>query len=313
MSLVKFFLGLAIELFFRSLIRPKIVYSRLAVLSLIISASVFVTPFWQNFFGHFFSSLQNQEDVSPIPALASGAIFLLLTFLFASFSTRHSVIKQEQLVDSKKISPPFLLGSSKIYVYCGSIMAISNIDVVITSENTNLNLGSINGTSVSGRIRRLAASFNSDGTVASDNIKKNIDLWISSQPHAGPYVLGTCIFSESFNASSAGIKRIIHAAAINKGDSGINIIEESANRMILIKAIDHCIENNFSSIFIPIFGLGSGRLTQDEAISKTIDPLVQKLNELTDQSFDIYIGTYKISDAAFVSAKILKNSNNYAR
>ena len=88
--------------------------------------------------------------------------------------------QKESLIDSKTISAPAMVGNSKIYCYCGSVMAISGIEVVVTSENTNLHLGSISGTSVSGRIRRLSASFNSDGTLHIDHLQNARDLEIKS-------------------------------------------------------------------------------------------------------------------------------------
>ena len=192
-----------------------------------------------------------------------------------------------------------------VYCYCGSILATSNIDVVVTSENCDLDLGSINGTSVSGRVRRLAATFNSDGTLNNDPVFDSISKWKSKQAHAGPYILGMCVTTPSFNAIHKGIRSIINGVALNKHDSGINHIDESANRKIIDYALNHCRNENLSSIFIPVFGLGSGGISKDEAVSKTLYPLVDILKQLSF-SFNVYVGTYRISDAARVATQLLR-------
>nr|WP_315430374.1 hypothetical protein [uncultured Albidiferax sp.] len=185
------------------------------------------------------------------------------------------------------------------------MLSISNIDVVVTSENRDLDLGSINGTSVSGRVRRLAASFNSDGTLSEDHLLSKINNWKSTQPHSGPFGLGQCIASLPFNSAHLGIKSIIHAIAIEKRDSGNNIIEESANRNAIDFVISHSIENKYSSFFIPIFGLGSGGVTRDEAISKTLNPLIERLRA-SNIPLEVYVGTYRLSDAALASSFLLR-------
>ncbi|WP_207262411.1 hypothetical protein [Pseudomonas sp. GW101-3H06] len=306
MRLLRFIFSLAIDLFIKSITRPRTVYTKLAVTALLLSGGAFITPFWQQAIAGVLSTFSSYQCDTPIPSIASGSLFLALALLFAFLSQRNSTYPTESIVDTKSISPPVKVGSASVYCYCGSVMAISGVDVIVTSENTNLHMGSISGTSVSGRVRRLAASFNSDGTLNTDHLQEKVEEWKSSQMHAGPYALGLCISAHPFNSAHLGVKSIIHAIALEKRDSGINIIEEAANRKIIDFAIEHCINNNFSSIFIPIFGLGSGGIPKDEAISKTLLPLIGQLSEL-EHSINVYIGTYRLTDAALVASKILRS------
>ncbi|MBY0410444.1 MAG: hypothetical protein K2Q97_10025, partial [Burkholderiaceae bacterium] len=271
-GMVKFILSLALEIALKRLTRSPTVYSKLAITALVLSGGAFITPFWQQAVEGLVSSFSNLGPTSPLPSIASGSIFLLLAFLFASISQRYSTQQRESLVDTNSISCPISIGRANIYVYCGSVLAISNIEVVVASENRHLNLGSISGTSVSGRIRRLAASSNIDGTLSSDNLFNYITKWKSSQPHGGPYKLGQCVVSPPFDAVSRGINSIVHAITLEKRESGINIVEESANRVVIDFAITHCLIHQYSSLFIPIFGLGSGGLSRDDAISRTLTP-----------------------------------------
>lgn len=305
LRILQFIVRLMLDIALKRLIAPHTVYSRLAVTALILSGGAFITPFWQQAVEGFVSSLGNSGCTAPLPSIVSGSIFLLLAFLFGSFSQRYSTQQRELLIDTPSISAPISIGRANIHVYCGSVLAISNIDLVVTSENSDLSLGSISGTSVSGRMRRLAASYNSDGTLSADHLFRHITEWKSSQSHAGPYRLGQCIVSPPFDAKDRGIKSIVHAITLEKRDSGINIVEESANREVIDFVITHCKANQYSSFFIPIFGLGSGGISRDDAVSKTLTPLIANLRA-TDTLINIYVGTYRISDAAIVSTFLLR-------
>lgn len=305
MRIARFIVGLAFDIALKRLMRPHTVYTKLAVTALLLSGGAFITPFWQQAVEGIFAAIGKPECNGPLPSIASGSVFLLLTFLFALLSHRYSIAQRELLVDTKSISAPVSIGLAKVHCYCGSVLSMSNIDVVVTSENRDLHLGSISGTSVSGRIRRLAASFNSDGTLSEDHLLSQINQWKSTQPHSGPFRLGQCIVSLPFNAAHLGIKSIIHAISIEKRDTGSNLIEESANRDVIDFAIAHCKANQYSSFFIPIFGLGSGGLSRDDAISKTLTPLIERLRASNDP-LEVYVGTYRLSDAALASSFLLR-------
>jgi O-acetyl-ADP-ribose deacetylase (regulator of RNase III) len=297
--------GLVLDLFVKRITRPHNVYTKLAVAALLLSGGAFLSPLWEKALEAYVASSTGCECGESVPSIAAGATFLLLSFLFASLSNRASSDAAETIVNSKSVSAPLTVCSSKIYCYCGSILAISDVDLVITSENTNLHLGSIGGTSVSGRIRRLGASFNSDGTLAVDHIQNDIDQWKAKQPHCGPYGIGVCIPSEPHNAKSRGIKKVIHAIALEKRDSGVNYVDESAVRNIIDFSIKYAIEHQYSSIFVPVFGAGSGGLSGEDAVSITIRALVESIRQ-ANCALDIYVGTYRVSDAANVTSRLLK-------
>lgn len=305
MRIVQFILGLALDIALKRMTRPHTVYSKLAITALLLSGGAFMTPLWQQAVEGLFSFFGNPVSTGPLPSIASGSIFLSLAFLFGYMSQSHSTQQRESLVDTRSISDPISIGRAKVYCYCGSVLAISDIEVVVTSENKDLDLGSISGTSVSGRIRRLAASYSSDGTLSADHLVRHINEWKSSQPHAGPYRVGQCIVSPPFDAACRGIKSIVHAITLEQRDSGINLVEESANREVIEFVITHCNAHQYSSFFIPIFGLGSGGVSRDEAISRTLTPLIANLRA-TDAPLSVYVGTYRLSDAAIASAFLLR-------
>lgn len=298
--------GLTLELFINRIKRPHNVYSKLAVTALLLCGGAVVTPFWQQALEGVFTAQGTKLPDGPLPSLISGGIFLLLTFLFAVLSQRASErVKKEALVDSKVIAGPIAIGKSKIYCYCGSILDISEVEVLVTSENRFLTLGGIDGTSVSGRVRRLAASFKIDGSISSDPLEEHVKNWKAEQQHNGPYPLGTCAISPPFNATSVGVKHIIHAVALEKRDTGINYIDEQSIRKIISLAIDKCTASACNSVFIPIFGLGSGGIPADEAIAKTINPLLNAISA-NDAKLNFYIGTYRATDAVLAKSLLLR-------
>lgn len=63
--------------------------------------------------------------------------------------------------------------------------------------------------------------------------------------------------------------------------------------------------NNFSSVFIPVFGLGSGGILRDEAISKALQPLVEVIHE-NGSAINFYLGTYRTTDVALLATRLLK-------
>ena len=308
LSAIRYTFGIIFEVAINRLKRPHNVYSKLSVTALLICGGALVTPFWQQTLEAAAATFELKPTSGPIPSIISGIAFLILAILFAEISRRTGgAATREPLVDTKAISEPIIIGKSKLHCYCGSIMGLTEAEILVTSENRYLKLGGIDGTSVSGRARRLAASFRIDGSLSTDPLEDFLEKWKESQQHAGPYQLGTTVVSPPYNACAAGIKYIIHAVALEKRDDGVNLIDEQSIRKIIQSTIDQCVNFSCKSVFIPIFGLGSGRLSAEETISKTVIPIIEAIKS-NDVDLDIYLGTYRLTDAAQTASVILKNS-----
>lgn len=298
-----FLFGLLFQIAIHRLLAPRSVFSSLAITSLMISGTAFATPLWQQLIEAVTSPRQEDAPLSPIFA---GILFLVLAFLFAWLSHRLAPrANAEKLVDTKVISPPIALAGSRINCYCGTVLTLSEAEVVVTSENTELNLGSLRGTSVSGRMRRAAATFHVDGTLNKDPIFESVAQWRSAQGTNGPYALGTCFVSPPFNAVTQGIKAIVHAVALEKLGNGSNKVDAAAIRQIITFTLDYCRANGFRSVFIPVFGIGSGGLNVHETAALTIQPLIENLSG-SNYKLDVYLGTYRISDAALIGKHLLE-------
>jgi O-acetyl-ADP-ribose deacetylase (regulator of RNase III) len=183
---------------------------------------------------------------------------------------------------------------------------ISGIDVVVTSENTDLNLGSISGTSVSGRIRKLAAKKDITENLLKDHLFDYIQDWKNNQNTLGPYNLGTCIFSPPFNAQLHGVKSIVNAVAVKKKHHNTFSIDYVAIDNIIEKSITYCVTKWFESIFIPVFGLGSGGLSTEKCIDITVKSVIKQLNK-TDYVLKVFIGVYREEDCLALLKSIAKS------
>lgn len=208
---------------------------------------------------------------------------------------RRAKIENSKLVFEKNTLEIGEIGQSRVHVFCGSVTHISGIELVVTSENTQLDLGSIDGTSVSGRIRHMAATWNAMGQLVKDNLDDFIRNW-KARRQLGDFPLGCCVVSSNpYGAASKGIKTIILAVAIRKNSDGTSTSDEAAIQKIVDTAVDTAVSMGQTTLFIPVFGLGSGNVQQRKAIKMTTNAVKQKLAH-TNTTVDVYLGVYRMDD-----------------
>mgnify|MGYP000102843327 CR=1 FL=1 len=225
-------------------------------------------------------------------------LFLCLSIYWVGMAYKDQKTRAaaSELIFEKNTAKIVEIGPSRVHAFCGSITHISGIEIVVTSENTDLDLGSMTGTSVSGRIRDLAAKRSAMGEVATDNLGNFISAWKTSVQKFSNFSLGHCVIcNETYEAAAKGIKTIIFAVAIKKNSDGTSIIDETAIHKIIGIAIDTAVSTGQPTLFIPVFGLGSGNTSQGSAIKMTTNAVKQKLSS-TNSSIDVYVGVYRLSD-----------------
>ena len=194
--------------------------------------------------------------------------------------------------------PEELFRTDSVFCYAGDISFISEADLIVTSENTSLDLGSMSGTSVSGRIRKLAATKDTAGNIVSDNLGDYIRDWKLKARHYDNFNLGEVVFTpNTWAAKDNNIKSIGLAVAIRKKANGGAEFDASALVAIINKALNFANESGYKSIFFPIFGLGSAGISPEIAVSSTISALCAALKN-RQSSFKIYLGVYRKNDQA---------------
>lgn len=235
------------------------------------------------------SFINGSDGVVTIVLSIFSSIFFVISFIFTGR-------KENKLNNFKTIRGPVEIGSFLIYCYLGNVTHINEADVIVTSEDNSLDMGSISGTSVSGRIRKLSATKNESGEVITDNLKIFLDEWKRRNGKSSNFELGTCVFVDKpYDASGNNVKSIVLSVAINKDENGKSDINSAAIVNIIDKCVRYAHERNYDSVFFPVFGLGSGGVASGKALSYITDALLFCARKYTCK-MRIYIGVYRDDD-----------------
>jgi len=231
-------------------------------------------------------------------------ILVLISVLFSILADLASRQRDPDLVQIKTIIGDFKIGNSNVHCYLGDVSHITEVDVIVTSEDTSLDLGSISGTSVSGRVRKLAATKNLNGEIETDNLRLFLSDWKEKAGKQAGYDLGhTVLVSEPFCAAQNNIQAIILAVALRKDAHNRGRIEESAVFNIVKYSVAKTIDLGHRSIFIPIFGLGSGGVSIDDALSATVKSVASCLRQ-ENVGLEVYLGVYRDDHLAELLVKL---------
>lgn len=231
-------------------------------------------------------------------------ILILISVLFAILADLASKRGDPNLVQIKKIVGDFKIGNSNVHCYLGDVSHITEVDVIVTSEDTSLDLGSISGTSVSGRVRKLAATKNLSGEIETDNLRLFLNDWKEEFGKQAGFDLGhTVVVSTPFCAAKNNVKAIILAVALRRDVNNKGAIEESSVYKIVKSSLAETIALGHRSIFIPIFGLGSGGVSIDDALSATVTSLASCLLQ-ENVGLEIYLGVYRDDHLAELLVKL---------
>lgn len=274
--------------------RPS-VFAKLALLSLTFVPIAWLHPLWEQLLETLLKPYVAFE--SPLSDFEIGWVFVGICLFFALLAHRASLAAPtEPLRDTKIVTRGLECGHSRIHLYCGNVRHLDgDVEAIVTSEDTDLELGRLSGNTVSGSVRRMAADLAVTGDVLKDNLREGLDRWKFAQSCQSPFGLGTVVSQDSFGAARYGIRRIFHAVVLEKVD-GLTFVNESAVRDCLRRVFEECEARQLRSIFIPLFGTGAGRLSPHETALKTVGPLVELLKQKSD--FKVYIGTYRLSAMA---------------
>lgn len=246
--------------------------------------------------------------IATILALIELAILMLLIFI--SIKT-HSSLKNK-IVNELCIDKIIKYNEINILSYFGSIEDISDIKVIVTSENSDLELASLSSTSISGRVRKMASSKDDVGNIISDPLNEKIFDFKNKNEKYNDFNLGLCIPSKApSKLQEHGVEFVIHAITIKKNNDNTISYDNFAIKKIISYSIKHCIANSLESIFIPIFGIGSAQQDPAILINKQLESIKSVLDyELTNATptitLSIYLGVYRELDCLFLKKSLLK-------
>ena len=174
--------------------------------------------------------------------------------------------------------------NSILQIVTGSIENIENIDVIINSENTDLQLARFYDQSMSGVLRYLDAEKDLGGNISKDALNEKMQQKIKLISSL-PVQAGTVIITETTGLTQQGTKYIFHLAlargeigkgyytVIDRMEAGIkNVFKEFAN----LKKTDTAL----SSILFPLLGAGTAKLDPNDAAKDMVDLLVSQVTKL---------------------------------
>ncbi|HBX9960891.1 TPA: hypothetical protein MIM74_15710 [Klebsiella variicola] len=267
-----------------------------------------IMPLLPDYVSAFLVSLKGKgASITIILALIELIILLFLFFIFMKTPTSP----KNKIVNELSLDKIINYKNVHIFSFFGSIEDISNIQVIVTSENSDLELASFSSTSISGRVRNMASSKDDIGNVISDPLYENIVRFKKKHNKYNDFNLGTCIPSQPLTLQKHGVKCVIHAIAIKKNGDNTISYDDLAIKKIISYSIEKCIKNSFESIFIPIFGIGSAQQAPTYLINKQLESIksvldCELMNTPSTLSLNIYLGVYRELDCLFLKKTAVK-------
>ncbi|EPX8763573.1 TPA: hypothetical protein SK283_002220 [Yersinia enterocolitica] len=267
-----------------------------------------ITPLLPDYINAFLLSLKGKG--ASITIILASIEFIILLFLFFIFMKTPTSPKNK-IVNELSLDKIIKYKNVNIFSYFGSIEDISDIQVIVTSENSDLELASFSSTSISGRVRNMASSKDDIGNIISDPLHENIVRFKNKHNKYNDFNLGTCILSQPLKLQKHGVKCVIHAIAIKKNSDNTISYDNLAIKKIISYSIENCINNSFESIFIPIFGIGSAQQDPTYLINKQLESIksvldYELMNAPSTLSLNIYLGVYRELDCLFLKKSSIK-------
>jgi hypothetical protein len=171
----------------------------------------------------------------------------------------------------------------QIVIQTGDIRHISNIDVIVISENTDLQLARLYDPSISGTVRYLDAERGLDGRVTLDLMESKLHALISQHKLNLPVMPGTVLAIPTSGLARQGIKYVLLAAAVRGdgigsgyspvGDAEIqNCVRACFERYDELSSAEH-----FQSILFPILGSGTAKQDPERMIDLLLPAIVDSM------------------------------------
>lgn len=234
---------------------------------------------------------------------------IIVTILLFILFIKTPPSSQNKIANQLKITKITSHNKTNILAFFGSIKDVKGIQVIVTSENSDLDLASPSSTSISGRVRYMASTKDATGNIIKDPLYENIKAFKDDNNKHNNFDLGTCFISHTSELQKYGIESIIHAVSIKKNNDNTIYCNKSSIKDILSYSIKYCVENSFDSIFIPIFGIGSAQKNHVKYINEQLESLKIVLdNELTLSivHLNIYLGVYRELDDLYLKKSTIE-------
>ncbi|MFE7369328.1 alpha/beta fold hydrolase [Streptomyces anulatus] len=183
------------------------------------------------------------------------------------------------------------------FLHGGPVEQLKDVDIVVSSENTYLQMSQFFKPSTSGSLRRAAAEKSGGGQILEDVAGDHLATWLRSHGSYGLSVPGgTVAPTPAGELSKRNVHRIYHAAIATPvpGTNNYTIDPQSIPRAVhnifdLARQERGEHGSDFSSICFPLFGAGRGEMSVSESFELIWQSLISELAE--DPSWSIHFTT----------------------
>jgi len=204
-------------------------------------------------------------------------------------ATLEAALQQAQ--QSKSQASPLSPGQGKVYrlksnrkkricLLTGNIRDIRDIDVWVSSENTNMQMARFYDRSISGTVRYLGAKKDTAGNVTADTIALELSAKLGGNTSVQP---ATVLATESGELiRTHNVKKLLHVAAV-QGQAGagyrpIDRIHDCVTNTL--SAIDSDLkEFGLKSVLLPLFGTGTGQGNLTQIVGPLLNSAVYYLEQ----------------------------------
>jgi O-acetyl-ADP-ribose deacetylase (regulator of RNase III) len=183
-------------------------------------------------------------------------------------------------------------------IVTGSIENISNIDIIVNSENTDLQLARFYDPSVSGILRYMDAEKSAGGNITSDSLNDKLQLVIKGIGTL-PVQPGTVVVTETSGLKEQGIKYVFHLA-LARGEIGRGYFTVAdrlnAGLKNVFKELNRTQQKDatVASILFPLIGAGTAKSNPDNAAMEMINLLTDEIKKIKF-NLDVYVLAWRES------------------
>nr|WP_243637137.1 macro domain-containing protein [Streptomyces sp. DconLS] len=172
-----------------------------------------------------------------------------------------------------------------------------DVDILVSSENTFLEMSKTFRSTVSGALRRAAALRDASGEIVDDVLARELGVWLRTHERPGvPVRPGTVVATSSGALAAQGVRRIHHAAIAAPVGNGERyhvtpaVLAEAVRASFeLARQEAEFLALPMSSICFPLMGTGRGGLSVPTAARALLGALGQELRR--DPSWSVLMVT----------------------
>ncbi|WP_225101599.1 macro domain-containing protein [Streptomyces sp. CoH27] len=201
------------------------------------------------------------------------------------------------------VRPSGVAPAGRITVRVGLIEEVRDVDVLVSSENTYLEMSKTFRPTVSGALRRAAAVRDAAGETVDDVLARELGVWQRTHGRTGmPVRPGTVVATSSGALAAQGVRRIHHAAIATPVGDGDRyhvspaVLGEAVRRSFeLARHESEFLSLPMSSICFPLLGSGRGGLPVETVARRLLDAVREELRR--DPSWAVLLVTPEESHA----------------